>query len=266
MEKLGVWLRQTREAQGSALAEAETSTRIRAYFLELLEAGDFAALPGGEVQVRGFLRIYARYLDLPPEEVLARYDAERHGPETSDAGAPSAPAKPAPFQPRAPSISLPRLTSLRTPLIVAIALVSLLVIVATVNYFFSHRSNERSTVAITATAPAETALSPTATPMLPIITPTFPANPDGKVTLTLEATEHVWVRVMRDARTVFEDMMAPGQTETWSGREAIVVETGNGAGLQVTVNGQPQGALCGCGEVCARAWGPAGELNVLSIQ
>ena len=54
-------------------------------------------------------------------------------------------------------------------------------------------------------------------------------------------------------------MLAPGEM-TWSGREAIVVDTGNGAALQVTVNGQAQGKMCGRGQVCTRAWGPTGEL------
>ncbi|MCK4473457.1 MAG: helix-turn-helix domain-containing protein, partial [Anaerolineae bacterium] len=51
METLGVWLRQTREARGDTLQDTEAATRIRVRFLEMLEAGDFAALPGGEVQV-----------------------------------------------------------------------------------------------------------------------------------------------------------------------------------------------------------------------
>ena len=89
METLGVWLRQTREAKGSTLEEAEIATCIRPRFLEALEASDFSAFPGGEVQVRGFLRIYARYLDLSPDEVLARYDTEKHGAQVVSSGAPA---------------------------------------------------------------------------------------------------------------------------------------------------------------------------------
>ena len=56
--------------------------------------------------------------------------------------------------------------------------------------------------------------------------------------------------------------MARGQEETWSAQEAIIVDTGNGAGLQVTVNGQLQGTMCGRAQVCTCAWGPAGEIAV----
>jgi len=82
VDKLGRRLREAREAKGSTLEEAEDATRIRAHFLESLEAGDFAAFPGGDVQVRGFLRIYARYLDLS-EHLWRHYgrvleELERH--------------------------------------------------------------------------------------------------------------------------------------------------------------------------------------------
>jgi hypothetical protein len=82
------------------------------------------------------------------------------------------------------------------------------------------------------------------------------------VTLSLEATEHVWIRVTVDGVLVYEDLMASGQVESWSGQEVIIVDTGNGGGLQVTVNEQPQGPMCARGEVCSRGWGPAGEIDV----
>ncbi len=265
MEKLGVWLRQTREARGSTLEEVEASTRILAHFLETLEAGNFAAIPGGEVQARGFLRIYARYLDLSTDEVLARYNAEVHkaeSPETvsvqtlppdrSNSGSTS-------FQQDFATYASSRWISMETILLVGAILIVLLATVAAVSYFMSRNLNVPSAAAITTTVPSETVTPPTATPTLFTPTPTFPANPAGNVVLTLKATEHVWVRVKRDGRTVFEKMMTPEQTETWTGREEIVVETGNGAGLQVEVNRQSQGTMCERGESCSRAWGPNGE-------
>jgi len=102
----------------------------------------------------------------------------------------------------------------------------------------------------------------TATPSLPTVTPTFPVNPEGGVILALEATEHIWARVTVDGLMVFEGQLAPEQAKTWSGQEIVAVETGNGAGLLVTVNGQLQGTMCGRAEVCTRAWGPTGEVVV----
>jgi len=269
METLGVWLRRTREAGGNTLQEAEAATRIRVRFVEMLEAGEFAALPGSEVQVRGFLRIYARYLGLSPDEVLARYEAEVRGVGTA---APSVearsaqparpPAGPGPFQPRdVPASPLrTRRLSARTVWLLGIVLV---VTFAVAGWYFLPLllAPGEEAPAATATVPVEAVFStPTETSILPTATPTFPASPAGGVTLTLEATEHVWVRVLADGQTPFEGLLAPGQAETWSGREAVIVDTGNGAGLLVTVNGQPQGAMGGRGQVCSRAWGPGGEI------
>ncbi len=271
METLGVWLHQAREAKGVTLKEAEAATRIRARFLELLEAGDFAAFPGGEVQIRGFLRIYARYLGLSPEEALARYEAETRpaaaalpGALPQEAPSPSpvrshvAPVAPEPRVAPGPTAASPPRLNVETVMITIIVLIVLLVTVAAVTYFVGHKAGGRT--AATATAPAQAAQQTTISPATPlIVTPTFPANPEGGVTLTLEAGEHVWARVSVDGLVAFEGMLAPGET-TWSGREAIVVDTGNGAALQVTVNGQAQGKMCGRGQVCTRAWGPTGEL------
>jgi cytoskeletal protein RodZ len=273
VEKLGRWLREARKAKGSTLDEAEKATRIRAQFLEFLEAGDFAAFPGGDVQLRGFLRIYARYLDLSPEEVLGRYSAEVYGSETPAAAtAPeetqAEPVEPTDdltsirFRPRDIPVSsaLPRWMSVETVLIVGILLTVLLAVLAIVSYVMNQPENEQSLPSAATTAPTEIAVSVTTTPPLVNSPPALATSSGEEVTLILEATEHVLVRVERGTQVVFEDMMAPGQTETWSDDEVIVVKTGNGAGLQVTVNGQVQGTMCGRGEACTRAWGPTGQV------
>jgi cytoskeleton protein RodZ len=284
METLGVWLRQTREANEETLREAEAATRIRFRFLKMLEDGEFDALPGGEVQARGFLRIYARYLGLSSEEVVARYDREVRRiepaaavapavapPATIPAPSPRPVAKPTssrsmaprPGKPSAPS-AMPRWLSLETIIIACIVLIILLVIVIATMFIVSRgRGGEESATAVvptTASGGVITLSTQTPTPLA--ATPTFPVDPEGYVMLTLQAAEHVWVRVTVDGLTAFEGILGPGQAETWSGREEVVVETGNGAGLQVIVNGQLQGTMCGRGEACVRSWEPTGEAGV----
>jgi cytoskeleton protein RodZ len=272
METLGLWLRQAREAKGSTLEEVEAATRIRPRFLEALEAGNFAAFPGGAVQARGFLRIYARYLDLSPEEALARYDAEvydgRAPAETRPAPARPVTARPVTYQPQSISVSASQSPWMnqRTLMIVSLVLIPILAIVTVVGYFLSQNgsgaADATATIAATAPVEGEGVLTSTDAPPPLDVTPTFPVNPQGEVTLALEATEHVWVRVIQDDQTAFEALMAPGQTETWSGQQVIVVETGNGAALLVTVNGQAQGAMCGRAQTCTRAWSALGEVAV----
>ena len=152
-------------------------------------------------------------------------------------------------------------------MIAGVVLIVLLAAVTAVGFMLSRNAGRGAAATVatpettTAPVPAVAGVPPTtpATLTSPIVTPTFPANPQGVVELILEATEHVWVRVTADGQQVFEGMMAAGQTAPWSGRQQVAVDTGNGAGLRVTVNGQAQGTMCGRAQVCTRAWGPAGE-------
>jgi cytoskeleton protein RodZ len=286
METLGVWLRQTREAKDETLRDAEAATRIRFRFLKMLEDGEFDALPGGEVQARGFLRIYARHLGLSSEEVVARYDREVRRIEPAAAAAPAVappapapaspprpvakPASPKPIKPMPPKpghpsapSAMPRWLSLETIIIACIVLIILLVIVIATMFIVSRGrgSEETATAVVPTTASGGVITLSTQTPTPLAATPTFPVDPEGYVMLTLQATEHVWVRVTVDGMTAFEGMLGPERPETWSGKEEVIVETGNGAGLQVTVNGQLQGGMCGRAEACVRSWGPTGEVG-----
>lgn len=65
-----------REEKRVDLARAERDTKIRARYLAALERGDWRDLPGS-VYTKGFLRNYALYLGLDPDEVLEQWRAER---------------------------------------------------------------------------------------------------------------------------------------------------------------------------------------------
>ena len=65
-----------RERKGVDLARAERDTKIRVRYLSALERGDYRDLPGA-VYTKGFLRNYAIYLGLDPEDVLRQWRRER---------------------------------------------------------------------------------------------------------------------------------------------------------------------------------------------
>ena len=74
--QLGNYLREAREARGVSLAQVAAETRIIQRYLAALESGEYHHLPG-EVYARGFIRNYAQYLNLPAEEMIDMYRAER---------------------------------------------------------------------------------------------------------------------------------------------------------------------------------------------
>jgi cytoskeletal protein RodZ len=65
-----------RERKGVDLLRAERDTKIRVRYLSALERGDYRDLPGA-VYTKGFLRNYAIYLNLDPEDVLRQWRRER---------------------------------------------------------------------------------------------------------------------------------------------------------------------------------------------
>lgn len=75
MGELGSLLTRAREARGLTLEDAERDTRISRRYLQALEAEQFEVIPA-PVYARGFLRSYAQYLGLDPQEALAMFPRE----------------------------------------------------------------------------------------------------------------------------------------------------------------------------------------------
>jgi cytoskeleton protein RodZ len=72
MESVGQKLRETREQHNFSLEQVARDTHISKQFLEALETEQFSAIPG-ETYIIGFLRNYAEYLSLNPEEIVSLY-------------------------------------------------------------------------------------------------------------------------------------------------------------------------------------------------
>lgn len=77
-ETLGSFLKRHRQSQGKDLSEIAEKTRIHASTLRAIEEDNHKALPA-EVFTRGFVRNYARYLGLDPNEALAWYIRQNNG-------------------------------------------------------------------------------------------------------------------------------------------------------------------------------------------
>ncbi|MGE0058210.1 MAG: helix-turn-helix domain-containing protein [Dehalococcoidia bacterium] len=69
MAELGNTLSRARRARGITLEDAERDTHVSRRYLTALENEDFSVFPA-PVYARGFLRTYARYLGVNPDELL----------------------------------------------------------------------------------------------------------------------------------------------------------------------------------------------------
>ncbi len=69
---LGEKLRQAREERGISLSEVAEQTRISPHYLESIENDDYRPLPGG-IFNKGFIKSYAKYVELDEQEAIQDY-------------------------------------------------------------------------------------------------------------------------------------------------------------------------------------------------
>jgi len=288
---LGEWLRQQRSELGISLEQAEADTRIRARYLEALEAEEFDALPDPIVG-RGFLRNYASYLGLDGEDVAARY-GELGAPPPPEPP-PAAAARPfgsEPFRPL-PLHDMPGFRSGRGWLAVLLAV--LLVGVALAAWWgtpyilalwnwASPTAQPTATQQVTSTTPPTVTLTPslvtaeaatsTATPtdstptLEPTLTLTLSPTPSATpsrpaylgIFLELVFTDTSWIQVSVDGVRQFQGELEEGTYRSWYAEERLELRIGSAGVVQVTVNGKSLGTLGAVGEVVDRVFEKMGE-------
>ncbi len=273
-DSLGAWLRHSRESRRVDLDDAVNALRIRRRYLQALEMGDYDALPG-PIQVRGFLRNYSRFLGLPVEDVLARYDAEISGvpvqPRISEIQLPSRGGERT-WAPPPPSLEDEKIAvraSSSGGLLRILGLILLFFVLVALGSFawlqfgpapavdsptvenLAAQGGDQDNAAVVLAA------TPTVQP-----TPMFPVLEDGTVRVRLVPTNHTWVSVSADAIVVFQGIADPQQVVEAAAEEILIVTTGNGGAFQLYVNGTEWGTLGGQDEVVRRAWTPQGETSL----
>lgn len=289
---LGEWLRQRREESNISLEQAETDTRIRLRYLEALEAEDFEALPDPVVG-RGFLRNYAAYLGLDPQEASERYSVLVSPPEPEPVpDEETSPFASGPFRPL-PLHDMPSWRPRRAWLIglivVVAAVLSILGWLAypSVSGWLAswRRSSEPTptqrvtkadlptathTVAPTASAvPATGTISSTLPPptLELSVTPTFTPSPSPSpsasiytgIFLELVFTDTSWIQVTVDGVRQFQGELEAETYRAWYGEERLELRIGNAGAVLVMINGQNLGTLGAVGDVVERVFEKVGE-------
>jgi hypothetical protein len=244
---LGTKLRQAREARGAPVQEVEWATKIKAAYLEALEEENYHAIPGA-VYVRGFLRTYARYLDLDAEPLIAEYNAADEAANEIIS--------------TRPSVRVDRRPLVVTPaMIVGVALILLLAIF--VLYVKTQFDRYQASSAAAGSQPTAHAniLSPapsTSVPARPSPSPTAKVYNDVELVIKV-LNGPVWLQVDTDGQPSGETGASgktyqPGALLTFTGTKSVHVISGKADNTFVTFNGQDQGALQGAGDVADKTY------------
>ena len=76
---VGEILTSARKKKRLRYKKLSSELNIDEIYLVALEEGNFDLIPGGEAYVKGFLRSYAKKLDLNPDDVIDKYLNSREG-------------------------------------------------------------------------------------------------------------------------------------------------------------------------------------------
>lgn len=257
MTSVGDQLRRERIRQGIDLASLARDTRINQKYLEAIEAGDPAPLPGGFFY-RSFVRQYALALGMDAHELEAELDRVRE----AEAPVLSAALQDAKFPLKAPdpivTATNRRLASGRTWGYVLL-LVGVLAGCSAI-YSWWHRlespepkvtaavESKPAAAVVPAASPAASSPAPAAPAPAPATEPASAADSD-KVVLSVTVKEKTWLSITSDGRPIFSGILEPSETKVLGGKERARIRVGNAGGLEITWNGKQIGPIGSRGQV-----------------
>ena len=215
----GHWLRRQREVREISLREIADVTKISIRYLEALEQDRFDVLPA-PVFAKGFLREYARYVGLDPDDVVNSYLTAQNQSEPEESPPPIRGAA------RASATPLERSSGV----LLAAAVVAILAIVAGLIYYM-----ERSP---TVTEPPAMAAPPIqSVPEQPTVG--SDQSTGAPLVVTIEFSGENWVEATIDNSRRIGEAHVPGESLRLEAQESVVLTLRDPSAARVEVNGVP---------------------------
>ena len=208
----GVLLRQAREARGHTFADAARGTKIWTHHLEALESDASLDEFPSPSYARFFLREYAEFLQLRPEQLLREFDA-RH--------------------PVADEPSLAALPDMRDrrSLVGGVMALSAAVVLAVITLLppASSPDAELLEAAISMAEVHDSGRQP--------LSSSTPVR--HGVRAVLRVNQPCWVRALADGEVVAAITLVPGERVSYRADRNLQLRLGNGGGVRLRVNGEP---------------------------
>ncbi len=213
----GTWLRRQREMRGISLGEIADVTKISSRYLEALEQDRFDVLPA-PVFAKGFLREYASFVGLDPDEVVNSYLIAQQESRPEEESHTSVVERKTPVE-------------WTSGLLLAVLVVALLGLVALLA-FYAERSRGRRQEPPTIAAPVPE----------PLPEPPAPAQAEAEATapivVTMDFTENCWVEVVVDGDRRLSKLHVQGESLKIEAEEWVRLRLGNPDGVHIEVNGR----------------------------
>jgi cytoskeletal protein RodZ len=274
MESLGEYLKREREYRSISLEEISLKTKIRKNILRGLEEDRLGSL-SSPVFVKGYLKAYAGYVGLDPNEVVLRYEASLKPQEEPRV---KKPAEETPRQWSLKYVVLPVSILLLLGILLYMTLQKPMRIETTVE---PQEVREPATASLPQaeskdTPPSEEVEtisqipSPGKEAFLPVppVHPSrqsaiSPPEPPRGIELEITALEDTWIQIQIDLAPSREIFLRPGEVFSRRGQKNIEMKIGNAGGLRILHNGKDVGRLGESGKVVYLSLSPQ-EVKVRS--
>lgn len=233
MQTIGERLEEARKRKGISIREAAEITKIRSDYLQKFESNTFELdLP--PLYIRGFLRTYARYLDLEPDRIVAEFDSVISGAsraprresrevygrvefgETASSNSGSA-------SPTAARPAVDQAMLLKYGLLGGGAIVAIVVIILLINVLTSRSS---------------TKAQPTAQPQATTQPVAQPVDASQTLTFTGIATTRLKIVQESDGKVLFNASLAGGETRSFNKLGTFLVTVEDRTKVRMEINGR----------------------------
>jgi len=248
MESVGAKLKNMRLAKGISLEEASKGTKIHASILKAIEEDGTINL--SPIYIKGFLKIYCRYLGVDPKDYIPDYtETNQPMPQYAE---PPAEDKTEDVQPSVgPSLNIMALKPRIKIKYVVFAVAALIVIfiIFEMGKFVVRIASRISTGGKKqpAAATVEETKTVVAQPKTQVLQQ---ASKQQKVQVPLQKTASsliklgiaakadCYIHLKKDGKTVFQSVLKKGRFETWDAKEKFDLTLGNAQAVELQVNGK----------------------------
>ncbi len=249
MSSIGHLFREARNKKSITFEEAHSRTKIHPRVLQLLEEDKFDKLPS-PMFVKSFLKTYAEFLEMNPEEIVRAYESEGVEP----------PAQTIYIRPAAERDKKTLIPFDKSLLVIPALVLALLAGGGSIYFLMKkaahHPWKDKKILNIIKPSKAKSAKAE-AKPAKPEVLDGFNASDwlrhpalnnfpkIGKkepLHLKIKAADAVWLRVTSDGKVLFQSILKTGVTETWTASDHFELWTGNASNMALTLNNYDLGS------------------------
>ncbi len=248
MSSIGSLLKEARNKKAISLEEVHFRIKIHPRVLQLLEEDKFEKLPS-PVFVKSFLRSYAQFLEMNPEEIVRAYEKEGVREPMQQLYIRSAAERE-----RKNFFNFDK-----SLLIIPVIILVLFIAGGFLSFFLktaTHHLKGKRVVSIIKSSKAKsvkTEIKPVKAAMEASVSENdwlrhvslgnFPKiGKKDTLTLKIKAADTVWLKITSDGKVLFQSILKRGITETWTAGDHFEIWTGNASDMNLILNNYDLGS------------------------